>query len=751
MSGQPNRYASDVEDFRNDYMQTLTLRANLDDMNLQANKQFKETGSLPPQSTMKDMRTTPEILLDTEKLKLSLISELKSVCSIQMAQQVIQKIQQSPFNTDGSLLVWFAQNVPELVTQLKKKYKFGIAGDSNDVEQMVAFIVYAYSSTKELSGTVKSAFNRPASSFRDTIDIGDLDKVKKEFDEIVYRLLVKIQNIPGSDGDRINTRSMNDLIIETAKQFRNLESLLKSPQLAAMKQLFIQAHTEKQEHNFSDVLKDLNAGYKDYNDFVDTLPPISQLNLLNSQLDKSITNANPSLSIQIISNIKSLLPTNERINKLNIFLDEINQMNLPSNRAITDPYATLNVTPVDKRTSEIAGKIATLQKELITLENRKETEELSDEDLRSIVTKKRKLKELEKLYNKTTQGKLPEVFQGIETSPSKQLSGTERYEKYIDEQFKRGIYPPGYDPYADPYISTADKAERQRKIDERSQAYARRDEESQDIRMAIEDANSEIKGLERIKQELIYDYTSQVNFIKKESTNASEEKDRLDEIKEQFNNSINNINRQIEAIQIRKDAIVRRQKQLQPYPQGNGLKRVGRPKGSGIVKPLSERIDHTKGIKQGHTHVPFGKYILNKNKLDSDQVYFKHTKGYGVKGFPVTKVSKKLGNVLRTIIGGGVPKFEELSGLSEQEKEYLHKIANKVGIMDKLSIPAPSKDKLEQDIHQFELMKGEILSGNDSPELIKKFKLLLLRLSKNGTLPKREASELMEELIQLGY
>jgi hypothetical protein len=180
-------------------------------------------------------------------------------------------------------------------------------------------------------------------------------------------------------------------------------------------------------------------------------------------------------------------------------------------------------------------------------------------------------------------------------------------------------------------------------------------------------------------------------------------------------------------------------------------KRRGRPKGSGLVKPISERIDHTKGIKQGHIHVPFGKYILNKNKLDSDLVYFKHAKGYGVKGFPMAKVSNKLGSVLRTIIGGGVPKFEDLQGLTNEEKEYLHKVANKAGIMDKISIPTPSKDKLEQDIHQFEVMKGELLAGNDSPELIKKFKLILLRLSKNGTIPKREASELMEELLQLGF
>jgi hypothetical protein len=71
--------------------------------------------------------------------------------------------------------------------------------------------------------------------------------------------------------------------------------------------------------------------------------------------------------------------------------------------------------------------------------------------------------------------------------------------------------------------------------------------------------------------------------------------------------------------------------------------------------------------------------------------------------------------------------------------------------MDKLSIPTPSKDQLEKDIHQFEVMKGEILAGNDSTETIKKFKLILLKLSRNGSIPKREANEIMEDLISLGY
>jgi hypothetical protein len=185
--------------------------------------------------------------------------------------------------------------------------------------------------------------------------------------------------------------------------------------------------------------------------------------------------------------------------------------------------------------------------------------------------------------------------------------------------------------------------------------------------------------------------------------------------------------------------------------QGAGIKRAGRPKGSGIVKPLHERIDSNLGIKQGHTHVPFGRYLLNRNRLDEDIFSFKHNKGYGIRGYPSKRISRNLSNVIKTIVGGGIPKYDDLSNLSNDEKTYLHTVSKKAGIMDKISIPTPSKDSMDKDIHQFEVMKGEILAGNDSSVLIKNFKLLLLKLSKNGTLPKNEVSEIMEDLLTLGY
>jgi hypothetical protein len=183
---------------------------------------------------------------------------------------------------------------------------------------------------------------------------------------------------------------------------------------------------------------------------------------------------------------------------------------------------------------------------------------------------------------------------------------------------------------------------------------------------------------------------------------------------------------------------------------GDGLKkRRGRPKGSGIA--FKDKIDSTKGISPVQRYVPFGRYLINSHKLKDDIVAMKSTSGSNIKEYPSSKVSCNLGKIIKVIVGGGVPSYKDLEELTEEEKNYLSKVAKKAEIDGKLSIPSPSKDKQEKDIHQFEVMKGEIMSGNDSKELIREFKVLILRLSKTGALPKRDVMEIMTELIQLGY
>jgi hypothetical protein len=150
-------------------------------------------------------------------------------------------------------------------------------------------------------------------------------------------------------------------------------------------------------------------------------------------------------------------------------------------------------------------------------------------------------------------------------------------------------------------------------------------------------------------------------------------------------------------------------------------------------------------------YVPFGRYLINHHKLSGDIISVKRPNGVNVSNIPVIRVSNDLGNVIRSIVGNGQPQYHQLEKLSDEEKLYLHKLAKYSNISDKISIPSPNRDDDEKDINEFEIMKGEITSGNDSVELIKKFKIKIMKLVKKQLLPKSQAKDLLMDLVSLGY
>jgi len=190
---------------------------------------------------------------------------------------------------------------------------------------------------------------------------------------------------------------------------------------------------------------------------------------------------------------------------------------------------------------------------------------------------------------------------------------------------------------------------------------------------------------------------------------------------------------------------------------GRGVGRPATRNYEGSTRPARsdrityEDVDWNKGIAVVPRFIPFGRYIINKKRLDDNIVSLKTRAGGYLSNFKSQKVSNKLGKVFRVILGGGIPRYEDIDELTEEEKAYLHKVAKASDIIDRINIPTPNKKEEEQEINQFEIMKGEIMSGNDNADLIKKFKILLIKLSKKNLIPAREGKDILFELTSMGY
>ena len=140
-SGQPYKKPSDVQMYRNEYLNDLEMRKDLDKINYDANMNYIKTGALPPQSQMSDNRTVNDKLLDLVYVKKHIIDTLSPLSNQKYAENVVEALLSNPNNVDNKLLVFAAQRAPEIAEQLKKIYSIGIKGDLDDSMKLVSYII----------------------------------------------------------------------------------------------------------------------------------------------------------------------------------------------------------------------------------------------------------------------------------------------------------------------------------------------------------------------------------------------------------------------------------------------------------------------------------------------------------------------------------------------------------------------------------------------------------------------------------
>jgi hypothetical protein len=164
-----------------------------------------------------------------------------------------------------------------------------------------------------------------------------------------------------------------------------------------------------------------------------------------------------------------------------------------------------------------------------------------------------------------------------------------------------------------------------------------------------------------------------------------------------------------------------------------------------------DQIDFQKAVPQDKKFIPFGRFVINKNRLDKGVLAIKRPSGSVISQFPSQRISPKVQKILTNMIGGSLHSFEDYSDLDDDERAYIHRLSEFSNIDSRLRLPAPKLNKNEEDINRFEILKGQILAGNDNSQMVKEFKLLILKLSRNKLLPSGQTKDLLMTLAELGY
>ena len=679
MSGQPYKRITDVEKFRNQYLNNLNLRTQLDDTVHQAVKNYKATGALPAVSQMKDNRTTSEKLADTERLKVELAGSLAKVSSLQFGDAVVQRIISSPLNQDNSLLIFASQRINDIVERLSRIYTYGIKGDTNDIQQIVNFIAKMYEDKNSLANSTRDFLNNNINS-----NIGGFTAGGNQFSKTLSTLKSLESKLKEISNYLVYENILED---EQRRRIQNINIVIDILLKIIPKDIFFMTHIDNYIVNFNintpdRRLYDIVIKYKDY--ISTNIPNLTNINIIYNKLIKYFDEVRKSMPGLI--NQMMIVTNNNR--------EGINDIEARNKLELLAKSSALNMKSLTEALVNLEGVIIpSTEWNINTIQEL--YRDMDDSNMIAIVRREEEDREIGDV-NFSDDATIPGNNQPIINQPVVN-------QPVVNQPDDRDLVNPGQQQRARQINNL---------VDEMYDAFD------------------------------IYQWLELINQVSERYNIPNDGEDITPEmIKELL---INDPNYNVGQFAI----------------GGLGLRSKinkrgrGRPKGSGIKKKYAETVNSSisnSGIEPERRFIKFGRYLLNTKKLNDGILAIKRPSGNGIAEFPSQRISNNFRKVVKTMIGGGNPSFSDLEVLSEPERLYLHKLASKADIVDKFNIPTPSKTKYEQDIHEFEVMKGEIMSGNDSKELIKKFKLHILKLSKLGALPKAEVHDILETLVELGY
>ena len=165
-------------------------------------------------------------------------------------------------------------------------------------------------------------------------------------------------------------------------------------------------------------------------------------------------------------------------------------------------------------------------------------------------------------------------------------------------------------------------------------------------------------------------------------------------------------------------------------------------RGRGLIKKTAK--DRSLGYNKPKVYKQFGRHMINESRLRNNELMIKYPSGSAIRDLPTKKISNQLRNTLMKLTDGVIP---DMTGLGIEDKNYLHHIIRHTNY----NLPIEEEPENDEEHTRFEILKGEILSGNDSKEIIKELKMMLIKFKREGRISTQESHAILEELLHLGH
>jgi hypothetical protein len=148
------------------------------------------------------------------------------------------------------------------------------------------------------------------------------------------------------------------------------------------------------------------------------------------------------------------------------------------------------------------------------------------------------------------------------------------------------------------------------------------------------------------------------------------------------------------------------------------------------------------------TFKEYGKYAIHIPMLENKDLLNIKYKSLG----PVPKfrqpiaVSDIFKEFLLDVLETGKPNPRVYSQIETDERKLFEEMSIGAGVWNIFNLKRTTTDTDEEESKRFELLRGEVLAGNNNPKILKELRMLVIKFMNNGKIRKNEGLNLLIQL-----
>ena len=155
-------------------------------------------------------------------------------------------------------------------------------------------------------------------------------------------------------------------------------------------------------------------------------------------------------------------------------------------------------------------------------------------------------------------------------------------------------------------------------------------------------------------------------------------------------------------------------------------------------------------VEPAQKYQTFGKYLVHIPSLKRGVFAMKYKSLVQIPKFTARPVSLDFIDIIRGMLRDHVLKPRDIQRLSKDEQRLLHRVLQESGLDDYFGIEGSAdEDDFQEELRRFELIRGQVIAGQNAPQVLKELKGFILKFMQDGRLRKTQAMDLLAELSLL--